>query len=948
MTLQDSPPPDADWPPPEPPDVRAEAIAEHRAVVRTIDATLAKLASELAPLQQVTLTKRSPADQARVDELEDRLLLQKANRQAELDRIATLESGTIVHTRTEWDEREHGRFVAKVRKEVDDLAVEDHYFARLGDYAARVEGPQGEQLQRWVQRELSKAATAPDRLGTLRKIASAVQQQVGAQELRRQAANADEEAWAGLGEDVATGLKLSADLAIMAGALFAPPVAFVAMGYGAGTGLVEGGPKKGLENGLRACSDTIDVAWAGWDGYWAKDPTTGEYRGWSGAAWGAGTTLATNLVMARLGEAFHGRTPDPRSNADLNRRPEFDAFKSNEQRLDDEMAALRKTFGAKADETNPAFKAAADAVRLKFDVVARRNALAADQVQITRDFEQRIPRECYRADGSVETSHAEYQRVKKEWEAALQQSWDAHNVGYEQRMQEHRNAIEEAGLNRSDDKDTHQIVMAGGFPKSIKSDIDMAANDLDSGRQFIAAMRRRGHNAVEYADRWVITDTDTTIWKPKKQAGPVGSSTWEARIELDTEPGSDAFPTPGGVHFTTNGKQGVRDPRGAVIANMKKATEAGLGGRGQQKPDLHVIGKSADKAVEISREVNPAEPVGDAEFAKRARGVREHQPPEQAGITTFGNPAHLKDAEQRKFLQQAREVMRAAYRNAATSSSDLERERMEALKKALARGDRDEASRLRYELIVTRAANEAALRSITHQDRALADAVTKADLPGTIPDAPAPKAPPRRGYGWLWSDVWDGVGRGAPPSPSTPPEGTTPELERLKRRSSRAVAAIDRQSAACGAPRLTGGEVPPVAARLAGPCRRVADRGDARRSPVQRLRTGWGADRHRASHRDGAARTRPVRRDVPHLEGPSVAHGTARAVATRAGPGSARPRPATARRCASGRRSTPGQPSRSRPSGCTSPCSSSGLRTAGSVRLRRRRWPRSRHRRPFR
>jgi hypothetical protein len=421
-------------------------------------------------------------------------------------------------------------------------------------------------------------------------------------------------------------------------------------------------------------------------------------------------------------------------------------------------------------------------VEERHDVVVKREALEADLNRITAEYEARIPAEARNPDGTVKADNEEYKAIKDEWDGRMKEAWDRHNVGYENRMQQHRDAVQAAGLTfveASSEASSWDLRMSGGNPKSIKSDIDMAARTMDAGNRFAASMKDRGHNVLEYRDRWVITDTDTTVWKPEADARgrfaeKVGSSEHQGRVALDTAKGSDKFPTEGGVRYTTG--KGLYDPKGAVIANLKKASEAGLCG-GRDTPDLHVIGKSVDKAAEIANRSGGGQPIDRPEFMAKAQAVRNHQTAEQAGIVTFGNPASAKRDESRAFLDEARSIMTDAFQSSAQASHKRDRARELALQSALARGDEDRAKEIRLAISRIRSGNDSALRAIESWDPQLVRGLTRTDSAFDLADVGQVPSPPKGGYGfgWLWSDT-RGETRGATTVPKPRLQGTSPRL----------------------------------------------------------------------------------------------------------------------------------------------------------------------------
>ena len=259
------------------------------------------------------------------------------------------------------------------------------------------------------------------------------------------------------------------------------------MGYGIGIGMVEGGPSKAFENGVRSYSDKVDVVWAGYEGYYAKDGK-GQPRGWSGAIQDAGSTFLFNKLMGKVGETVHGSGPTPKGARDSapkikgskpKAEPTFDAYKDGNERLAEDMVALRRKFRAGDPKTNPEYSKALEQVNKTHEIVIKRQHLEAELHKITVESEARIPPGARNPDGTVKTDHPDYQAVKAEWEGRMKEAWAAHNVGYEQRMREHQAALDGAGLKfvEASSKDPQwDVRMAGGNPKSIKSDIDREAH----------------------------------------------------------------------------------------------------------------------------------------------------------------------------------------------------------------------------------------------------------------------------------------------------------------------------------------------------------------------------------------------------------------------------------------------------------------------------------------
>jgi hypothetical protein len=150
------------------------------------------------------------------------------------------------------------------------------------------------------------------------------------------------------------GTRTGADAAMFVGAFLVTGGSSVALGYGVGSGYADGGPIKAVENGLRTVSQTVDVAWGAYDGYTARDPQTGAYRGWAGAAENAATVFAVNVAMGTMAKRlFGGDAPvpvspaTPRPAGKPGASPRFEAFKTGDERLADDLAAVAKKFAGR-------------------------------------------------------------------------------------------------------------------------------------------------------------------------------------------------------------------------------------------------------------------------------------------------------------------------------------------------------------------------------------------------------------------------------------------------------------------------------------------------------------------------------------------------------------------------------------------------------------------------
>lgn len=735
----------------------AEAIEHHAANIAFIRRNLERAREELA----------REKDPQRVAPLDDEIVSHLSNIQIEEDRITSLRLGRTIRTRTLWEERAKQRFLERIEREVDALAQESKLVKGLPVMAQnRFEG--GAEARSQMFGDISEIYQADlpleQRIARLTALRSTAHQANIAeqQEARSRMITAENRLW--YAEKVQTASKFS----LLVGSLFVPGGAYVTMTYGMGTGYVEGGPAKALENAVRII-DPIDVAWAAYDGYYAQEinPLTGkpEYGGWRGAAENAAITYVMNKAFEKIGQRVQGgadagqqTTTGARKGAvdyasrPRGEEPKFDAFIDNADRMRMQARQIDAVYVKEApkrpdgsiDMANPDYLAVRDkyssqrkALEDQFGVIARREHLKQDLADCTRKHEGRISAEARNPDGSVNQDHPAYKQVKQEWEAEVAGLRRKHNEGFEQRMAEQKEFIEKNGLKKT-------IDLSGGEPKSIMSDIDLTARDMASGEKFIQGMQNKGYQVLDYHDRWIIPAADTVVWKPQARPELAGGSAHSASVHLGAVRGSDKFPTEGGVHYTTKGAAGTEDPVGAVIANLKKATESGIGGN--QPPDYHVIGKSVDKAIGIANEHGAR--IDDPAFSRKAQGVREHKIPEEAGITTFGNPDRIKQQESEQFLGQARKHMVEAMATGEKASMEANAKRIQAIRQAEAAGNREEANRLRAELVRARITNEAAMQSLAAQDPAFIRRVHNA-INSVPPQAMPPDSSRRLGYGAL-------------------------------------------------------------------------------------------------------------------------------------------------------------------------------------------------------
>ena len=649
----------------------AEAIAQHEALAKQDEQNAARWAAD-------ALKEKDPKIR---EELERRAREIAANASAEHDIANSLRTGTLVRTPTEWDRTQQTAILKGIHEELTRFDGESHSINYIGRGLPQMDPAQA----RALQDRMEAAMQSPNRTQDLAKIEAEVRQFLsqGMDRLEAEHRKADQElASAETKLAVAEGVEKAASAAIMIGALAVPGVGSVAMGYSMGTGLVEGGPAQALVNGVRMYSPYIDVAAAAYEGAVKKDPKTGAYGGawgaFTNAAWTAGSNYALSAIGTRLQGAV-AKISREAAGAPNVKPPEIEGFQSTEWRYEQALKGAN----------TPAERAA---VNKQFDVVVQRQQMKQKMSDALATADKRASA-ARRPDGSVDTTHPDYQKAVEQLKTETAKIKDEYG-GQEGRDLVHEEALEAAKLNPG------EVFLSGSKPKNALSDMDVSAVSFQKGKAYVKALQDKGLHVVEYGDRWVVSN-DTTVWKPAA-GGAVGSSSYEAQVIHGALRGSDKFATQSGQNFTKG--QESCDKLGAVIDNFKKAGEAGLGS--ESPKDLHVIGKSVDKALGIAAvESVPG-------LKKKASALRDHQLPEEAGIVTLGASKEFKAREMDGFLNSARQGIGEAYKSAAKQSAAFEADLLSQKQAAIAKGDMKTASAIQKQLAIVRVDNRLAYGTV--------------------------------------------------------------------------------------------------------------------------------------------------------------------------------------------------------------------------------------------
>jgi len=667
------------------PQLIKEAISQHMALAEQARRDADRWAADA----------KAEKNDDRRQELERRAAGSFANAQSEKDIAESLRTGTIIHTPTEWDERQHQELVKSVNKELTVFSIENKLLDNIPKVGDMVAGIEGVQLREQMQQRIDDAIKSPDRLQKLAGIYADLQNKVINQGEQQMAAEQAKVQMWDKRIAIAENVQFAAATGIMLGGLWAPAeIGSLAIGYAGAAGFAEDGVKGAAVAVTRSVSSRADVIISAYEGAIKKDPATGEPAGaWGaieGALWSIGTNKAFEKAGARIqkfkagaalasqGAGGAGFKPVAKAKGEAGIK-EYD-FKTPEHRYQAELNAA----------ATPQQKAA---VSEKYAIQAEREKMNLEKEGARQKAENDIHRGLDPA------------KVKENYNKDL----NAINEKYKDttRNKEHEEVLKKLGFNAKED-----ITLTGSAPKNAASDMDFTPQGktpheaYQKGKAYVEAMKKRGHSVDEYGDRWVDNTTDSTVWKPGFGADKPGSSSFDAEVIFGTMPHSDKFGTKGGIEWTSSEAHVTDDPLGAVLANAGKAAGAGLGN--PHPKDLHTIGKSAAKAAEAAGiEVDP-------QLKAQIEALKAHQTPEQAGIVELGADQATKDKQVNTFLAKVEALMGRAYNSAKAKSEQKAKE----LQPDPA-DNSDAAYNIRSKLAAYRAGNNAALTTIAQASSGL-------------------------------------------------------------------------------------------------------------------------------------------------------------------------------------------------------------------------------------
>lgn len=143
---------------------KQEAIEFHEANIKIIERNLAKDSEELS----------KEKDTARRQALEFRILTAKAEIQAEKDLIASLQTGQIVHTRTEWDDYAKDKFIAGIKENQIQMAKAQQQLAEAQRIAALLPPEEAEKARAFIAEHLSPDVIAKADTGKIQQVTDAI------------------------------------------------------------------------------------------------------------------------------------------------------------------------------------------------------------------------------------------------------------------------------------------------------------------------------------------------------------------------------------------------------------------------------------------------------------------------------------------------------------------------------------------------------------------------------------------------------------------------------------------------------------------------------------------------------------------------------------------------------------------------------------------------------
>lgn len=271
-----------------------ERIAFHQANIRIVERNLERDRADLA----------EASDPERRAQLQFRIVTAQSDIQSERDRIASIETGETVHSRTVFDDYAHNGMIVNIRKTQQEMQRFERSTQALYRLAGMLPNGEAATTRAFIDRQLTPDVVAQRDRESLKRIAQAVGNRVQGHHQQQEAAADEEAAWAMLGEQAATNIRTAADQSLMVLSIAGGQP--VETAYQAVTGYIEGGP---AEAALRAASNfgtRASIAVEALRGYQAGGLEGAAKRAAVSYAFAKGIEYGMGKIMARRARSAPG------------------------------------------------------------------------------------------------------------------------------------------------------------------------------------------------------------------------------------------------------------------------------------------------------------------------------------------------------------------------------------------------------------------------------------------------------------------------------------------------------------------------------------------------------------------------------------------------------------------------------------------------------------------
>lgn len=259
-----------------------EAIEFHSANVAIIQRNMDKDIEEIA----------KETNPARRHDLEMRVLNAKANLQSEQDRIETIKTGVIVHTRSAWDDFARSQFIQNIAEDQRKMEKVDRAMKKALTMADTLPYDKAEQVRAIVAKGFSpEVMTATDTAKASAVIKDVYAVATGHWEKEKKKADADAE-WADTCLQTAEMTKSAADKSLLVLSFIGGPA--VNRVYQGAVGYIEGGPKEAF---LRVGGSYNQLTGVAVDAYRGFETAVESGGGWEEGFKGAGWEVVKGIAM---------------------------------------------------------------------------------------------------------------------------------------------------------------------------------------------------------------------------------------------------------------------------------------------------------------------------------------------------------------------------------------------------------------------------------------------------------------------------------------------------------------------------------------------------------------------------------------------------------------------------------------------------------------------------